>query len=223
MVVGAATAASALLLLHYLRTRSAPRDARDRPPQGKRTPPPPRNTAPDVQRAVDGVGPLRHRRYAVQVETRTHSAPALLHAIQHHITELSPASLAEFAKTVGDPWQMHPGDEYEIAMLGPWNGRVRVAEVTPSTFTLVTCEGHPEAGHIVFDVRNHARHAHMLQIQIDSYARSRDATVELAYGTLRVGQHVQAEVWITFLQRVAELAGMTRVPEVGITTEELVD
>jgi hypothetical protein len=223
MIVGAVTAASALLLLHYLRARAAPRLARETPARGKKTPPPPRNSAPDVQLAIDGAGPLRHRRYTVQVETHTHSAPGLLHAIQRHLTELSPASLAEFAKTVGDPWRMQPGDEYEISMLGPWNGRVRVADMTPNTFTLVTCEGHPEAGHIVFGVRNDALRVHTMQIEINSYARSRDATVELAYTTLHVGEQVQAEVWITFLQRVAALSGMTRVPEVGITTEELVD
>lgn len=222
-MAGATVAAGALLLARFFRARSAPRDSRQTQPRARRSPRPPVDTGPDVQRAVDGVGPLRHRHYGVRVVSSTHSAASLVHAIQRHLTELSPTSLAEFAKTVGDVSHMQPGDEYEISMLGPWNGRVRVVDVEPNTFTLVTCDGHPEAGHIVFRVDNDALHALAMQIDIDSYARSRSATVELAYGTLGVGQQVQTEVWVTFLQRVAALAGMTTVPEVHITTEELVD
>ncbi len=222
IVVGAAAAAAALVL-RLIRMRTAPRDEQATTAQGNATAPPPENSASDVQEAADGVGPLRHRHYEVRVVGSTYSATSLLHAIERHLSELSPSSLAEFAKSVGDNNRMQVDDEYTITMLGPWNGRVRVSEVTSNTFTLVTCEGHPEAGHIVFRVTEDVRDAHALQIEIDSYARSRDATVELAYGTLKVGQQVQTEVWVTFLQRVAELAGMTTVPEVQVTTEELVD
>lgn len=223
IIAGGAIAASALLLLRALRLRSAPRRSIAWTTRRDASPPSPVGTSIDVQSAVDGVGPLRHRRYEVDVVSHTHSSTAMLQAIQSHIAELSPTALAAFAKTVGSDMHMQQGDEYDITMLGPWNGRVRVADLTENAFTLVTCEGHPEAGHIVFHVLDHARNEHTMQIVIESWARSRNATVELAYGTIGVGQRVQTEVWVTFLQRVAELAGMTDVPEVRITTEEIVD
>ena len=113
------------------------------------------------------------------------------------------------------------GDEYDITLLGPWNGRVRVVESTARHFTLVTLDGHPEAGHISFSVAPVADSNDTLQVLIESWARARDAIVAVAYGTLGVGKQVQTEVWITFLQRLSALAGVAQTPEVRIRTEAL--
>ena len=177
--------------------------------------------APDTQLAPAGSGPLVHREYDILVTGSTLSAPALLRLMQRHLSELSPSALAHFEKSHGLEGLARVGDEYDITMLGPWNGRVRVIESTTRHFTLVTLEGHPEAGHITFTVAQASDSDDTLQVLIESWARARDAIVAVAYGTLGVGKQMQAEVWITFLQRLSALAGVERTPEVRIRTERL--
>ena len=127
--------------------------------------------------------------------------------------------LAHFEKTSGSDKMLRDGDEFDIRMLGPWNGMVRVCETSDVAFTLATLEGHPEAGHITFSVDEIG--AGDVRVHIESWARARDSVVAAAYGALGIGKQVQTEVWITFLQRLSVLAGMREKPEVQITTERL--
>ncbi|MCV4939648.1 DUF1990 domain-containing protein, partial [Escherichia coli] len=83
----------------------------------------------------------------------------------------------------GQPWEMRVGDEYDIRILGPWNGSVRVDEVGPTSFTLVTLKGHPEAGKIRFSAEAAER---TLCFRIESWARSRDGLVQFAYSGLKI-------------------------------------
>ncbi len=180
---------------------------------------------PDTQRVGSGVGPLMHRQYSVDIprsgdNTQVNST-ALMRAIKQQIAQLSPSALAEFHKTNGDPGEMVVGDEYHIAMLGPWNGRVRVVAVSPESFTLATLTGHPESGHITFLVRELRTRGRPLRVSIESWARSRDATVDMMYARLGVGMHVQARVWVTFLRRACTLAGLNVPPRIRIQSEEV--
>lgn len=181
--------------------------------------------APDAsegtQQAADGTGSLVHRRYEVSLPDRAVSKDIVMRLMQLHLTELAPAALANFEKTDGLESVFRVGDEYEITMLGPWNGTVRVAEMLADSFTLVTLDGHPEAGHIKFSVDDDKERPGNLRVQIESWARARDAVVAVAYGTLGIGKQMQTEVWVTFLQRLSELAGVTTRPEVHITTENI--
>jgi len=172
----------------------------------------------DTQGSDEGAGPLLHRRYEIELPDRAVSSDMVLRLMQLHLTELTPAALAEFEKSSGSDNVFGVGDEYDITMLGPWNGAVRVSEVTRDSFTLVTLDGHPEAGHITFSVEDDATSQGLIQVRIESWARSRDGLVAAAYDTLKIGKQVQTEVWITFLQRLAELAGVSTRPEVRITT-----
>ncbi len=176
---------------------------------------------PHAQLAPAGSGPLVHRRYDVLITGCTLPASALLRTLQRNLSALAPAALAHFEKSQGSDGLARVGDEYDITMLGPWNGRVRVIESTPRQFTLVTLDGHPEAGHITFSVAETGEFTETLQVLIESWARARDSVVALAYGTLGVGKQMQTEVWITFLQRLSALAGMDHTPEVRIATEEI--
>ncbi len=216
---------AAALLAHALRRALAPRfeqrQSRTRASAG--APRAPDDYGSDLQAEHSGVGELTHRRYAVNVPRASFTTRSLLQEIQRSMQELSPASLAAFEKAAGDVAWMAVGDEYDITMLGPWNGRVRVAEVLDDCFTLVTLHGHPEAGHITFSVVNLPRAPDRFDVVIESWARVRDRAVQLAYETLAVGRSVQTEVWVTFLQRVAERVGCTEVPEVDIRSEELTE
>lgn len=173
----------------------------------------------DTQGSDGGAGPLLHRRYEIELPDRAMSSEMVLRLMQRHLTELAPAALAAFEKSSGSETVFRVGDEYEITMLGPWNGAVRVSEVSRDSFTLVTLEGHPEAGHITFAVEADTMSHGLIRVRIESWARSRDGLVAAAYDTLKIGKQVQTEIWITFLQRLAELAGVSARPEVRITTE----
>lgn len=174
-----------------------------------------------TQPSSTGCGMLIHRQYEVVLPTLTLRATDLVRLMQRHLTELSPASLAEFEKCEGSEMVFQVGDEYDITMLGPWNGRVRVSEMSDDAFTLVTLEGHPEAGRITFSAHDHSGGERAALVRIESWARARDSVVDAAYSTIGIGKQIQTEVWITFLQRLSALAGVVDTPQVRITTEEL--
>ncbi len=114
------------------------------------------------------------------------------------------------------------GDDHQPAHGGSGALFHRQYEVVLTlTFTPVTLDGHPEAGHITFSVAEDTSDPESKRVRIASWARARDAVVAAAYGTLGIGKQMQTEVWITFLQRLSMLAGVERAPEVRIATEVL--
>ena len=216
------------LLSLFWRRRAAPRTEHRRArtsasePRGPtQRPTRERAAGPDAQLERAGAGALVHRRYEVVLPLAGLQPEDLLRLMQRHLSELAPSALADFTKTAGSELAFRTGDEYEVTMLGPWNGRVRVTELSETAFTLVTLDGHPEVGHITFSAMRQSGLDDRAVVLIESWARARDALVNAAYSTMRIGKQLQAEVWITFLQRLAALAGVTETPLVRITTEEL--
>ncbi len=177
----------------------------------------PQEQRADVQSVGDGAGPLVHRRYSVVVDSAL-SQREVFDVMSHNLAEFAPSALANFTKAIGRDASLEVGDEFDISMLGPWNGRVRVTTKTDSSFTLVTLVGHPEAGHIVFGVEP-AHEPHLVAVTIESWARARDALVELTYAKLGVGKQMQTEVWVTFLHRLSATIGVTETPDVDVSTE----
>ncbi len=218
-----ATGSVALFALIWRRI-AAPRSvhASARPSARRPVMPSPSSGAVDrTQPSHSGTGALFHRLYDVLLIETGLSTSAALRLMHRNMTELVPSPLAHFEKSAGTDGMLRVGDEYEITMLGPWNGTVRVAESALDHFTLVTLEGHPEAGHITFRVIRDDDRPDTLRVQIESWARARDRVVHAAYATLGIGKQIQSEVWITFLQRLSALAGVSGTPEVRMTTETL--
>lgn len=174
----------------------------------------------DTQTTGSGTGSLIRRRYELRLTLVDRPARELVRLMQGHLSELAPSPLAHFEKRAGVEREFRMGDEFEITMFGPWNGRVRVADVSATSFTFVTLLGHPEAGHITFSARASRGDERTVIVLIESWARARDAIVDAAYGTLGIGKQVQAEVWITFLHRLSALVGIERTPPVRVSTEE---
>ncbi|NJK45014.1 MAG: DUF1990 family protein [Pleurocapsa sp. SU_196_0] len=125
----------------------------------------------DVQLEGDGFGKLLGRRYEVSFSS-TLEPEALMRRVKQNVSALSPEELAAFEKTSGSPWVLRLGDEFDITIWGPWNGRVRVIEVTEDAFSFVTLRGHPEAGIIRFAASR--LHSGALRFHITSWARSRE-------------------------------------------------
>lgn len=172
-----------------------------------------------LQLPADGVGPLYHRVYRADIADARRGPAEIMREVQLNLADFSPDALAQFAKAEERP-SMRVGDEYDITILGPWNGSVRVIDVQPTSFALITLEGHPEAGEIRFELARHPDIAGALRFEIHSWARSRDAWVQVTYRDLKVGQQAQQNTWVVFCQRVAEASGGSLMGEIEVSTDE---
>lgn len=161
----------------------------------------------DLQRPSDGVGPLFHRRYRAFVEGARLGPEELFALLQADPDRAAPREFASFQKVAGDEGTMHVGDEFVVRMPGPWDGPVRVVEVTPASFRLHTLTGHLEAGQIVFSA---CERDGLLAVEIEAWARSGDRLSNLLYTRLRMAKEVQMHMWVSYLERVVELSGGRR-------------
>jgi len=197
--------------------RATPLDVEQRREQP--LPIPPEAQGGGLQLPADGVGPLYHRVYRADIADATRDPEEIMREVQFNLADFSPDALAKFDKAEERP-SMRVGDEYDITILGPWNGSVRVIDVQPTSFALVTLEGHPEAGEIRFELARHPDIAGALRFEIHSWARSRDAWVQVTYRDLKLGQQAQQNTWVVFCQRVAETSGGSLMGEIEVSTDE---
>jgi Domain of unknown function (DUF1990) len=128
---------------------------------------------------------------------------------------ISPSEFATFQKVRGEKGRMRLDDEFLVRTPGPWDGPVRVVDVTPTSFRLATLEGHLEAGQIEFRA---VIDEGLLTFAIESWARSADRLTDLLYDRLRMSKQVQLHMWTSALERVAKLAGGRMTGGVDIHT-----
>jgi hypothetical protein len=183
--------------LHRLEERGDP--SVDAPP-----PLPLSVTLDEVQRPDDGHGALFHRVYRTRIRETAMTPEAVIARVAADPDCVAPTEFASFQKVRGEDGEMRVGDEYVVHMAGPWDGPVRVVERTPTCFRLVTLEGHLEAGQIRFSAREADG---MLVFEIESWARSSGLLVDLLYDRLRMAKEVQLHMWMSMLQRIADMAG----------------
>lgn len=186
--------------------RTTPMHRREVPGSYGEDAPPPLPAGVDrreVQGVEDGVGPLFHRRYRARIRDAALSAEDLLARVMADPDRVSPSEFASFNKVRGDEGRMQVGDEYVVRMPAPWDGPVRVVDVTPSSFRFATLDGHLEAGQIEF--RTSAED--LLVFSIESWARSGDRLSDVLYDRLRMAKEVQLHMWTSFIERSVELSG----------------
>jgi uncharacterized protein (UPF0548 family) len=94
-----------------------------------------------------------------------------------------------------------------------------VIDVGPRSFRLATLAGHLEAGQIEF--RASSNEDGEVVFEIESWARSSSRLVNLLYHRLRMAKEIQAHMWITFLERVVELAGGRMTGGIELDTERI--
>jgi hypothetical protein len=169
----------------------------------------------------DGHGPLFHRRYRVRIRDCDADADALMRALRGNLNRAAPTGFARFHKLLGSDDDMERGDEYVVRMPGPWDGPVRVIDVTPRSFRLATLEGHLEAGQIEFRVDDGGDGE--LVFEIESWARSSGWFADLLYHRLHMAKEIQAHMWISFLEGVVKLSGGRMTGGVAIETERVED
>ncbi|MDO7877103.1 DUF1990 family protein [Hymenobacter sp. ASUV-10] len=173
------------------------------------------------QTAADGSGSWLERRYFVDLARPRLTPLELMAQVQSELPKFSPELLADFERKGGASGLLRVGDEFHIAILGPWNGCVRVTEAGPTSFEFVTLEGHPEAGHIRFEAHYLDAAPDVLRFEISSRARSRDGLVAFVYDTLGGGKLMQEATWTEFCHRVAEAAGGQALGPVTVETQHI--
>jgi hypothetical protein len=157
----------------------------------------------DVQRLEDGVGPLFHRLYRARIRASALSPERLIGRLTSDPNEAAPTELARFLRLRPAQGRLSVGDELVVRMPGPWDGPVRVATRSPTSFGFVTLSGHLEAGQIEFRA---SRSGDLLTFEIESWARSGDRLSNLLYQHLRMAKEVQLHMWTSFLEQVARLS-----------------
>ena len=187
---------------------------------GKSIDPPavPQHLRDAAQLDQDGVGPLYHRRYGVSISNSRLSASEVMGRVQSNPNVAAPTEFARFHKLNEETTGMREGDEYLVHMPGPWNGPVRVVEVTPCSFRFVTLRTHLEAGQIEFRATDSNG---LLVFEIESWARSGDRLAALLHDTLRMAKEVQLHMWTSFLEKVIVLSGGTRQGLLSIETRRM--
>ena len=167
-----------------------------------------------------GLGPLFHRTYRTRIRETRLTVEDLLERVAANPDCVAPSEFASFVKLHGEPGRMRVGDEYRVRMAGPWDGPVRVIERTPTSFRLATLDGHLEAGQIRFSAQPRGD---MIVFEIESWARSASPVVNVLYDRLRMAKEIQVHMWVSVLQRVAELAGGRVTGGIDIHTRRVAD
>ena len=173
----------------------------------------------EVQPASDGVGPRYHRVYSVDLPDSYESVFPTMRNLMLDPNAFSPQLIATFEKTKGLPDELNVDDEFMVHLSAPWKGPVRVSQVGETTFTLVTLDGHIEAGQIQFSLLRKPEGG--VRFEIESVTRSKDRIVDFFYDKLRLAQFAQSEMWEEFCRNFAAKAnGTNEVPLVQVRTEK---
>jgi uncharacterized protein (UPF0548 family) len=174
----------------------------------------------ELLRARDGVGPVVHRLYSARIAGSALGPEELMARVTADLDAVAPSEFASFQRLSGANGGLSVGDEFVVRMPGPWDGPVRVTEVTPSSFRLATLTGHLEAGQIEFRTR---RRDGVLEFSIESWATSGDRLSRLLYEHLKVAKEVQQHMWTSVLEAVIELSGGRREGPLTIITQDAED
>jgi hypothetical protein len=164
---------------------------------------PPGVSDDEIQLPEHGAGPLFHRRYRARIRDSRYTPEELMELVSGAPDRVAPTEFASFQKVHGEDGRMVLGDEFVVRMPGPWDGPVRVVDVQPTSFRLVTLAGHLEAGQIEFTA---AQDGDRLVFRIESWARSGDRLSDLLYDRLRMAKEIQLHMWTSLLERVARTA-----------------
>jgi len=158
----------------------------------------------EIQQPKEGAGPLFHRRYRTRIRDTAMTPAELIDDVTADLDRVAPTEFASFQKVAGEAGAMRVGDEYVVRMAGPYDGPVRVVAREADRFRLATLATHLEAGQIEFRAR---REDDLLIFEIESWARSRDRTVNVLYNRLRMAKETQLHMWTSLIERVAERSG----------------
>ena len=133
--------------------------------------------------------------------------------VKSHFCELPPASLVQFAAADG----VGMGAVLDIRIAPAQSCRVRVLHEDALSITLGTLAGHPEAGRITFGAyRNEAR-----DVIFHIRSRARSASTLTRMGFLAIGDAMQTNTWVDFINNTAIAVGAHIRDAIRADTQEV--
>jgi hypothetical protein len=166
-----------------------------------------------------GKGDFHHRIYRVRIANPLLSPEQIMERVKRDPDRFVPHELASFEKIKGIEMKMAVGDEYRVHLRTPYNARVRVADVAPTSFLFAALEGHVEAGAIRFRCEPDGGDPPAVVFSIESWARHHDRFIELTYETLKFGEKMQQTIWLHFCEQVVEESGGQRTGDIEVIDE----
>jgi len=145
-------------------------------------------------------------------------AATLMETVKADPNRVAPGTLAHFLKQAGEEGALRVGDEFVVRMPGPWNGPIRVAEVTATSFRFLTLDRHLEAGQIEWRARDEHD---ALVFEIESWARAGDRLSYVLHNHLPMAKEVQVHMWTRVLERVAKRVDGRLEEGIGILTRRV--
>lgn len=167
--------------------------------------------------ARQGVGPLLQRDYWAVIDGCALRPSEVIDLVARRFPEFSPIDIAAFRRVREATTPLAAGDELSIQLALAGEAGVRVIHRSPTSLTLATLEGHPEAGRITFGAyRNDAG-----DVVFHIRSRARSSTRTNRGGFLALGDALQTECWVGFINAVAATVGRGVVGPVQATTVRL--
>lgn len=165
-----------------------------------------RRLAEDQQEQLpddDGIGPLRRKRFWVDIAGSPLTPEELMLRVRQRFGDL----MASFIDTRAEPGAATMVEEDATLTLSlPLRGhiQVRVAEVEPRVFTLVTLAGHPLSGAVRFHGEARGQN---LRFEIQVFERAANVLDLVLMRTL--GERIQDASWREMVENVARDCGGT--------------
>jgi hypothetical protein len=173
-----------------------------------------------TQPAPAGCGPLLQRDYIGVLDETALAPEDVIERLRCQFHEFAPPELARFGYSSREVGPLKVGDEMEVYIWGSGWHKVRVVSTLPTSLTLRTLSGHPEAGRVTFGAYRdlHAR----LIFRICSRARTKDWF--RFFGFFVLGKRVQERIWCAFIRKFADsLQARLRDDHVEVTTQEVAE
>lgn len=152
---------------------------------------------------TDGSGTLRRRRYWADIRGSRLTREELFDVVRTEFYALAPAGLLEVGAEPGSRTAMEEGATLTLEIPLRGHIQVRCVDVSGTTITLVTLEGHPLSGAIRFDVTERA--PGVLRFEIRSFTRSADLVDRI--GMRAFGKAAQRATWRSVVSAAVERSG----------------
>jgi uncharacterized protein YbjT (DUF2867 family) len=154
----------------------------------------------------DGVGALEHKRFWADIVGAAHEAPTLFGRVCQHFQEVTPDQMDLDAEPDTPSAVIARGQTVTMALPMRGNVQVRVEDLTPTSLTLATLEGHPLAGAVRLSLEPSGEgEGGGLRFAIDVYDRAANALDWLAMST--IGSRMQNATWTAIVERVVKDSG----------------
>jgi anti-anti-sigma factor len=158
---------------------------------------------------LQGFGPMWQKTYLLPIEKQGLNPHDMIAIMKQHFPEFQPSYNTFYPSSKG----IAPGEIVAIDSLTPGgivSTGVLVSYADDTSFTLMTPQGHPEAGWVTFSAR---KQGDTVEMQIQGLARAADPFYELAFRI--AGSKLQETIWKHVLSSFASYIGVK--PEVSVT------